>query len=76
MWGAAAWGISRGWLDAWGYLIWVPLILVGAAFVFFVGHFMLLWGPHLLLVEIYFAITGKPRPGEASNEPRNRNGLS
>lgn len=39
--GIAVAGIANGWLGPWGYLIWVPMTVLGLIFVCFVGHFLI-----------------------------------
>ena len=51
MWGVAALGIAQGWLGAWGYLLWVPLIVLGAAFFFLIGHWLLVLSLPVWLVQ-------------------------
>ena len=49
LWLVAGYGIACGWLGAWGYAIWIPLIALGLFFVLIIGHFL---GLLLLPIEI------------------------
>jgi hypothetical protein len=55
MWGTAAWGVTRGSPDAWGYLLWVSLWLLGALFIAVVGHGLLFGLIALPFIAVYDA---------------------